>query len=106
MPKARELYERALKGDPTLSDAATNLGVIEARDGHLDRAVQLWRDVFARAPGRSGVGMNIARIYCGAGRVDQARTYVGRVLEFNPDLPEAKVLMKSLASDSPKCDAR
>jgi predicted CXXCH cytochrome family protein len=106
VPNARELYERALKGDPTLSDAATNLGVIEARDGHLDRAVQLWRDVFARAPGRSGVGMNIARIYCGAGRVDQARTYVGRVLEFNPDLPEAKVLMKSLASDSPKCDAR
>jgi predicted CXXCH cytochrome family protein len=104
--KAREFYERALHVDPTLIDAASNLGVIEVRDGHIDRAVQLWSDTFARAPGRSGIGMNLARIYCSAGQIDKARTYIIRVLEFNPDLPQAKALLKQLNSDTPKCDAR
>jgi len=104
--KARELYERALKIDPTLNDAATNLGVIEAKDGHVERAVHLWQDAFARAPERSAIGMNLARIFCAAAQLDKARQYAARVLEFNPDLPQAKALMRQLNSDSPKCDAR
>jgi predicted CXXCH cytochrome family protein len=104
--KARELYERALKIDPTLADAAANLGVIETRDGHVERAVRLWQDAFARAPGRSALGMNLARIYCGAGQFDKAREYAARVLQFNPDLPQAKALMRELSGDSPKCEAR
>jgi predicted CXXCH cytochrome family protein len=104
--KAREFYEHALRVDPTLIDAASNLGVIEVRDGHVDRAVQLWADAFARAPGRSPIGMNLARIYCSAGQIDKARDYISRVLEFNPDLPQAKAFMKQLNTDPPKCDAR
>ena len=104
--RAREFYEHALRADPTLIDAAANLGVIEIRDGHTGRAVQLWADAFARTPGHSGIGMNLARIYCSAGHIDKARDYISRVLEFNPDLPQAKALMKELSSDAPKCDAR
>jgi predicted CXXCH cytochrome family protein len=105
-PKARELYERALAADPLSIDAAANFGVIEARDGHIDRAIKLWQDVFARAPGRSAIGMNLARLYCGAGQFPKAREFTIRVLEFNPDLPQAKALMQQLNGDSPKCDAR
>ena len=32
------------------------------------------------------IGMNIARVYCRAGRNDEARVYPLRVLEFSPDL--------------------
>ena len=60
--KARGLYEHALQADPTMIDAAANLGVIEARAGHFDRAVALWEDAFNRAPGRSAIGMNLAHI--------------------------------------------
>jgi predicted CXXCH cytochrome family protein len=103
--KARELYERALKVKPTLNDASSNLGVIEVKEGHAERAVQLWQEAFARSPGRSPIGMNLAIIYCGAGKFDKAREYTARVLQFNPDLPQAKALMRELSGDNPKCNA-
>ena len=56
-----------------------------------------------RAPGQSRIGMNIARLYCNTAQPDSARDYVLRVLEFNPDLPEAKNLLQRLNSGSPKC---
>ncbi len=100
---ARYLYEKALGIDPTLIDAATNLGVIEATRGHLREAVRLWEDAFQRAPGQSRIGMNIARVLCDAGQPGSARDYVLRVLEFNPDLPEAKTLLQGLNGNPPKC---
>lgn len=100
---ARELYEKALALDPTLIDAATNLGVIEAKAGHAKEAVALWQKAFEHAPGRSEIGMNLARTFCGSGQMKQARSYLERVLRFNPDLAEAKKMMRSLQADPPKC---
>jgi hypothetical protein len=94
------------RADPTLIDAASNLGVIEVRDGHVDRAIRLWDNAFAHAPGRSVIGMNLARTYCGGAQLDKTRTYVTRVLQFNPDLQQAKALMKQLNTDTPNCSAR
>jgi hypothetical protein len=48
--------------------------------------------------------MNVARALCAAGQVDGARDYVLRVLEFNPDLQEAKGLLKRLNGGVPKCE--
>jgi predicted CXXCH cytochrome family protein len=106
LTKARQLYEHALQVDPSMIDAAANLGVIEARAGHFDRAVALWGDAFKRAPGRSSIGMNLAHISCDAGQFDKARAYVARVLQFNPDAPTAKAFAKALAADPPNCKAR
>jgi predicted CXXCH cytochrome family protein len=104
--KARELYEHALRADPTMIDAAANLGVIEARAGNYNRAAELWSPAFARAPGRSSIGMNLAHISCDTGQFDKARAYVARVLQFNPDSPSAKNFAKALAADPPNCKAR
>ncbi|HUE42313.1 MAG TPA: tetratricopeptide repeat protein [Candidatus Sulfotelmatobacter sp.] len=104
--KARELYEHALQADPLMIDAAANLGVIEAHDGHFDRAAALWDDAFKRAPGRSAIGMNLAHISCDTGQFDKARAYVARVLQFNPDSPSAKNFAKQLAADPPNCKSR
>ena len=103
LDRARDLYQRALAADPTLIDAATNLGAIEANRGHVHEALKLWQDAFMRAPGQSRIGMNIARLYCNTAQPDSARDYVLRVLEFNPDLPEAKNLLQRLNSGSRKC---
>jgi tetratricopeptide (TPR) repeat protein len=100
---ARELYEKALALDSNLVDAATNLGVIEAQAGDIPDAMKLWQSAFQRAPARSSIGLNLARAYCAAGKVDEARTYVLRVLEFNPDLPSAKKLLHSLNSTPASC---
>lgn len=101
--EARKLYERVLAADPVLVDAASNLGVIEAGAGHMERAAVLWEDAFARAPGRSAIGMNLARFFCAAGQADKARSYVTRVMEFNPDLGEAKEFLRRLNGDAASC---
>lgn len=100
---ARKLYERALSIDPLSNEAATNLGVIEARDGHLNRAVQLWQGAFERLPGQSAIGIDLALTYCSAKKIDRARDFVLRVLEFNPDLGAAKTLLQHLNADPPNC---
>jgi predicted CXXCH cytochrome family protein len=101
--QARQLYEHALRVDPKLTDAATNLGVLEFKAGHADKAISLWQDAFVRAPGRSAIGMNLVRVLCAGSQFEKARTNVSRVLEFNPDLPLALQLQKSLNANPPSC---
>ncbi len=101
--RARELYQRALALNPNLIDAATNLGVLEAKSGHIHEAVTLWQGSFQRAPGRSSIGMNLARTFCNARQFEEARAYTLRVLQFNPDLGAAKKLLNGLSADPPKC---
>jgi Flp pilus assembly protein TadD len=103
LDRARALYEQALALDPNLVDAAANLGVIEARSGHFSRAVKLWEAAFERAPGKSAIGMNLARTLCEAGQMKEAKSYVERVLRFNPDLSEAKKLLQQTDAVPPKC---
>jgi tetratricopeptide (TPR) repeat protein len=100
---AHELYEKALALDSNLVDAATNLGVIEAQAGDIPNAMKLWQSAFQRAPARSSIGLNLARADCAAGKFDEARTYILRVLEFNPDLPSARKLLHSLNSKPASC---
>jgi hypothetical protein len=47
--------------------------------------------------------MNLARSYCAAGRFNLARDKVMRVLEFNPDLGEAKQMMRELDQAPANC---
>jgi tetratricopeptide (TPR) repeat protein len=101
--RARELYQKALAITPSLLDACTNLGVIKAESGDLQGAVTLWRSAFERAPGRSSIGMNLARAYCRTRNYDEARRYTMRVLEFNPDLSEGKRLLRDLNASPPGC---
>jgi len=86
-----------------LIDAAANLGVIEARSGHLQRAIELWQSAFDRAPGDSSIGMNLARTFCQSGKINEARSSIQRVLRFNPDLSSANKLLQSLNADPPRC---
>lgn len=103
LTEARMLYQRALAADPDSIDAATNLGVIEAQRGNLPLAATLLQGAFERAPGQSGVGLNLARVFCLEGKLDQSRSAVDRVLEFNPDMSVAKGLRESLTRPKPSC---
>jgi hypothetical protein len=100
---ARRLYQRALAIDPDWIDAASNLGVIEGREGHFGAALKLWLAAFQKAPHRSSIGLNIARAYCAEEKFSDARTYVLRVLEFNPDLGRARQMLQPLNRVPPSC---
>jgi Tfp pilus assembly protein PilF len=100
---ARELYQKALSLDPNLVDAATNLGVIEAKSGRLRAAVKLWQGAFELAPSKSGIGVSLAHAFCEVGQIDEARSYILRVLEFNPDMGVAKEFLQRLNHTPPDC---
>lgn len=103
--KAREHYEHALRIDPLAGEAASDLAVIEANAGHMERAIELWKGAFERAPARSSLGLNLARGLCVAGHGDQAHAMVARVLEFNPDSAAARGMLRQLDSGEAKCVA-
>lgn len=103
LDRARSLYEKALALDPAQIEAATNLGVILAQSGQPARAVKLWQAAFDRAPGRSSIGMNLARTFCELGQTEEAKRYVVRVLRFNPDLSEGRKLLLHLEASPPNC---
>ena len=100
---AKEHYERALKINPLATDAATDLGILEAQAGDLRSAAELWNEVFVRIPNRSVVGMNLAMAFCVAGHQDVAQKYVERVLEFNPDYAKGRSLLEHMKEDPPNC---
>jgi tetratricopeptide (TPR) repeat protein len=100
---AFELYTRALRNDATLLDAATNLGVIDAQKGDIKGALELWKSAFERAPGRSAIGINLARAYCAQGDASNARRTLSRVLEFAPDFPAAREMLHSMDRNGGGC---
>jgi len=65
--------------------------------------VELWQGAFARVPERSAIGVNLGMAFCVAGQKEEARKYVERVLEFNPDYGKAKSLMVHLKEDPVEC---
>jgi predicted CXXCH cytochrome family protein len=103
--QAREHYEHALRVKPLALDAAANLALIEANAGNLDRAVTLWKPAFARAPGKSTWGINLARALCLTGHGNDSKATIVRVLEFNPDSATARGMLKQLETGEVKCDA-
>jgi len=105
IPQAKAMYERALEKDPLDSTAATDLGVIEAQTGNVRRAIALWGAAFERQPGRSAIGINLSRALCAEGKPNDAKETLQQVLEFNPDLPEARKMLVELSAHPPKCGA-
>lgn len=101
--QAKLLYEKALEKDPLSTVAAANLGVIAAQTGDLDRAIALWKFAFDHQPERSAIGINLAKALCTKGKPDEAKREITRVLEFDPDLPEAGKMWRGLDASPAKC---
>jgi tetratricopeptide (TPR) repeat protein len=101
--EAEGYFERALKARPQANTASADLGILEAQTGKVQRAVELWQGAFERAPYRSAIGIDLAMVFCAEGHKQEARRYVLRVLEFNPDYARAKQLLAQLNADPGQC---
>ena len=100
---ARKLYQTVLTTHPNRITVATNLGVIEAQSGNFPEAVKLLQSAFDRAPGRSSLGMDLAQVLCLDGKPDEARASLVRVLQFNPDLGQAKQFLSEVNRENSTC---
>lgn len=101
--QAKLLYEEALEKDPLATVAAANLGVIAAQTGDINRAIALWKLAFDHQPERTALGINLAKALCAKGRADYAKGEITRVLEFDPDSPEAEKIWRELEASPSKC---
>ena len=104
--EARDLYQRALQLRPRANTAAANLGILDARSGDLQDAVKLWQPAFQRVPYQSAIGVDLALAFCATGQKEEARHYLERVLEFNPDDGSARKMLARLNDDPSECKAQ
>ena len=104
--RAAEMYERALQASAQERElAAANLGVIHASNGDRDKAIALWKGVFAENPGLSDVGVNLAVASCQAGDAVKARETLVEVLRYQPDLRRARAMLQELEKAPGLCRA-
>lgn len=59
--EAEAMYRRAVAADPSFADAWNNLGVLLARQGRLEEAVEVWGRALEVAPGHPRVLDNLER---------------------------------------------
>ena len=72
--KAGEVLDKVLSGDPDQREALLLKALLEAADGRLDAAEQLYRHVLAAAPDDADALMGLARLLVENRKLPEART--------------------------------
>lgn len=85
--RAREMLTTATRIAPRFEKAINNLGVTEARGGHLDKAVEIYQRGLAVSPEDSALLTNMVRAYQQLGRNEEARVLLARLEESNTTNP-------------------
>lgn len=87
--EARRAYEKALAIDPGLAQAANNLAVIEAGQGHYDRAILHFRLALERRPDDAALHNNLGYVYLLQGQHRAALAEFDAALRLAPGHPRA-----------------
>ena len=97
---ATNLYEQVRESDPSQAEALVNLGSSYAAQGRIDEAIDLWREATQRSPGIEAAWIKLALASAAGGNVQQALEAARACLQYHPDSPEARDLLKKL--DDPR----
>jgi tetratricopeptide (TPR) repeat protein len=87
--RAEELYSRAIRLDPALSIAYTNLGNIRFRRGDEPGAEELYRRAIAIDPDQPEAHYNLGYVMLERGEAHQATTFFERALKGDPRFADA-----------------
>ena len=88
--------DHAVELDPEFVPARVNLIKIHADGGRYDLAEQHYRAAIATSPNAQQARFNYARALIQQARLDEAQLELERVVEINPHLADAQVLLGSL----------
>jgi tetratricopeptide (TPR) repeat protein len=90
--EARATFERVIKLPPrypgTLPNAWNNLGLLSAREGRTDEAINDFQQALQLDPDHLIALQNLGNAFRQAKRWDDARATFQRALELNPDSPD------------------
>ena len=83
--EAQELLDELLEQEPGAPNARLLLGVLRAREGKFIAAIEIFEDLRSDRPELFEVHNNLAVLYAGLGRLDDAREALVAALELRPD---------------------
>jgi Tfp pilus assembly protein PilF len=82
--QARRDFEGALELNPFVARAQNSLGVIAAREGRVEEALERWRRAAQLDPRDSQVLFNLGTTLLRLGRAQEARPWLERYLKVAP----------------------
>ena len=83
--EAQEVLDELLEQEPGAPGARLLLGVLQAREGKFIAAIEIFEDLRSDHPDMFEVHNNLAVLYAGLGRLDDAREALVAALELRPD---------------------
>ena len=96
-----QVFRRVLELDPHDLTALSNLGILLAKQGKPEEAVQLLKTAFDRNLDIPALAMNLARVECMTGDGPAARSTLSTALFYCPNLEDMRLLLTQMKS----CDA-
>lgn len=94
--EAARLYQILIKVDPSQSSAPAGLGAYAMERGNYEQAIRLWTAALRISPALLLVRANLAVALLHAGRPAEARAVLEKALEFNPEFPAARKLLREI----------
>ncbi len=104
--RSRQAFEGALDLDPNVARAHNSLGVIAAREGRMPEAAERWRRAIALNPEDHQTLFNLGSYLWGAGRREEARSYLEAYLKLAPPAIEGRDMARVRAILAQEARAR
>lgn len=98
--KAKELLNECLMIDDTVAAVYTNLGLVEAKQGNKEAALELYRKAYGLAPTNSELMFTMAQAHYGLQHWDSAATYFGLFADADSLNREGALINQALCYQS------
>jgi predicted CXXCH cytochrome family protein len=97
---AETAFRRVLTIDAEDLTARSNLGVLLAREGKTEEAIDILRNAFERNQYSAGLAMNLARVECMAGNSVAAQDTLKTALKYSPEQVDMRRLLQQVQACS------
>ena len=95
---AGELFRRVLSLKPGDLTASTDLGILLAKQGQVEKSESLLKTAYARNQDVDGLAMDLARIECALGQPSDAHATLETILIYDPGLQDARAMLWQTAT--------
>jgi TolB-like protein/Tfp pilus assembly protein PilF len=104
-PEATELFQKAIKLNPSFATAHQWYGNMLGFTGDTDAGIATLKKAWNLDPRSRIIGSNLSSMLNLAGRREEALEVLNQVIEFAPDFPDALSFLVNMQIESGQCDS-